>query len=171
MEGNLQNSPKLGCPVDNFDAKYISGDRILQIEYIFCSQMYPNFQSKSKSLQKIYSEAKKAAEDVWKEKEKVLLLKVEQIQLEKRQALEEDWSLMLEKAKPATFQDGKSSPLLAILESQQLKFNELEQELMQKSKEVDEGMELQNKLLHLGVGRLQEELRKKTRSFGGKKIA
>ncbi|KAK2637076.1 hypothetical protein Ddye_031868 [Dipteronia dyeriana] len=46
---------------------------------------------------------------------------------------------MLEKAKPAKVQDGKTSPLLAILESQQLKVNELEQ----KSKEVDEGMELQ----------------------------
>ncbi|KAK1583970.1 hypothetical protein Q3G72_028757 [Acer saccharum] len=25
MEGNLQNSSKLGCPVDDFDTKYISG--------------------------------------------------------------------------------------------------------------------------------------------------
>ncbi|KAK3223976.1 hypothetical protein Dsin_011001 [Dipteronia sinensis] len=56
---------------------------------------------------------------------------------------------MLEKAKPAKVQDGKTSQLLAILESQQLKINELEQDLMQKSKEVDEGMELQNKLLHM----------------------
>ncbi|TXG55797.1 hypothetical protein EZV62_017110 [Acer yangbiense] len=162
MEGSLQNSPKLGCPVDNFDAKYISGlstilvatiqeakDRISQIEYIFCSQIYPNFQSKSKSLQKIYSEAKKAAEDVWKEKENVLLLKIEQLQLEKQQVLEENRSLMFEKEKPAKVQDGKTSQLLAILESQQLKINELELELMQKSKDVDEGMELQNKLLHL----------------------
>ncbi|KAI9169693.1 hypothetical protein LWI28_016239 [Acer negundo] len=162
MEASLQNSPKLGCPVDNFDAKYISGlstilvatiqeakDRISQIEYIYCSQIYPNFRSKSKSLQKIYSEAKKAAEDVWKEKENVLLLKIEQLQLEKQQVLEENRSLMLEKEKPAKVQDGKTSQLLAILESQQLKINELELELMQKSKEVDEGMELQNKLLHL----------------------
>ncbi|KAL5760490.1 hypothetical protein ACOSQ2_019328 [Xanthoceras sorbifolium] len=162
MEGNLQNPPKLGCPGDNFDAKYISGlstilvatiqeakDRISQIEYIFCSQIYPNFQPKSKSLQKIYSEARKVAEDAWKEKENDLLLEIKQLQLEKHQTFEENRSLKLDKAKPAKVQDEKMSQLLAQLDSQQIKINELEQELMQKSKEVDEGMVLQNKLLHL----------------------
>ncbi|XP_044488016.1 protein gamma response 1 isoform X2 [Mangifera indica] len=162
MESHLQASPKLGCPADSNEAKYISGlstilvatiqetkDRISQIEYIFCNQIYPNFQAKSKSLQKIYYEAKKAAEDAWREKEKGLLLELKQLRLEKQQVLEDYQSLKLKMANPSKEQEEEISQLLSKLESQQLKIDELEKERMQKSKEVDEGMELQNKLLHL----------------------
>ncbi|KAG9154343.1 hypothetical protein Leryth_000789 [Lithospermum erythrorhizon] len=88
--GEQQKSPQTGYPAENGDAKYISGlstilvatieeakDRISQIEYIFCSQLYPNFQSKSKSLQKVYYEARKAAEDEYKVNENNLLLQME----------------------------------------------------------------------------------------------
>ena len=81
--------------VDAIEAKYISGlsavmvatiqeakDRISQIEYIFCSQLFPNFQSKSKALEKVYSDARLAASDAWKEKEKDLLSQIEELKVE-----------------------------------------------------------------------------------------
>ncbi|KAA8515698.1 hypothetical protein F0562_018691 [Nyssa sinensis] len=189
MEGDLKKSPQLGYSVDSGDAKYVSGlstilvatiqeakDRISQIEYIFCSQLFPNFQSISKSLQKIYSEASKAAEDAWKEREKDLLIQIEKLQLEKQQVLEENNSLKLETAK---FVNIESPPPNSVCELQQelkqkikevaegrelqqnynlllkkqrslqLEAEELRWQLMKKSKEVDGGMELQNKLLEL----------------------
>lgn len=162
MEGQLQNSPKLGSPTENDDMKYVSGlstilvatiqeakDRISQIEYIFCSQLYPNFQSKSKLLQKIYSEARRAADIKWKKKESDLLLQIERFKLEKEQTLEENQSLKLEIARSTKEHGDKNHELLARLESQQLKFDQLESNLRQKSKEVDEGMKLQNSLLEL----------------------
>ncbi|XP_059643280.1 protein gamma response 1-like [Cornus florida] len=151
MEGDLQRSPQPGYPVDSGDAKYVSGlstilvatiqetkDRISQIEYIFCSQLFPNFQSKSRSLQNIYSEAKKAAEDVWKEKEKELLLQIEKLQLEKQQALEENHYLKKEKAKFVNF-EGQSPNSV----------NKLQVELKQMTEELGEGRELQHSILRL----------------------
>lgn len=86
MEQNPQKLPQLGYPLDIGDAKYVSGlstilvatiqeakDRISQIEYIFCSQLFPNFQSQSKSLQKVYSEATIAAEGGMEKEGKVFL--------------------------------------------------------------------------------------------------
>lgn len=184
MEGHLQNSPKLGNPIDSDDAKYVSGlstilvatiqeakDRISQIEYIFCSQLFPNFQSKSKILQKIYSEARKAAEEVYKEKEKNLRLQIERLQLEKQQGLEENQSLKLEMEKPSKEQEEKINQLLAKIRSQQLKFDELERKLKKKSVEVDEGMELQNRLIQMvqsketaivNTGKQRQEYEEKT---------
>ncbi|XVE76696.1 hypothetical protein DITRI_Ditri13aG0002100 [Diplodiscus trichospermus] len=162
MEGHLQQSPTIGHPVDSDDVKYISGlstilvatiqeakDRISQIEYIFCSQLYPNFQLKSKGLQKIYAEDKKAAEDAWKKKENEFTLQLEKLELEKRQALEQKQSFMLEKEKLLKELEEKMRRLLVKVQSQELKIEELKRELISKSKEVDEGMALQNKLLHL----------------------
>ena len=162
MAGHLPNSPKLGYPVDSGDEKYVSGlstilvatvqeakDRISQIEYIFCSQLYPNFQSKSKSLQKVYFEARKAAEDVWKEKENDLLIQIERLQLEKKQALEENQTLKQEMEKPSKEQEDKTNKLLANIKCQKLEIDQLGLKLKNKSKEVDEGMELHNRLLQL----------------------
>ncbi|XWS35491.1 hypothetical protein CRYUN_Cryun20dG0001900 [Craigia yunnanensis] len=161
-KGHLEQSPKIGLPIDSDDVKYISGlstilvatiqeakDRISQIEYIFCSQLYPNFQLKSKGLQKIYTEAKKAAEDAWKKKENEFTLQLEKLELEKKHALEENQSFMLEKEKLLKEQEEKKRQLLAKIQSRELKIEELKGELILKSKEVDEGMELQNKLLQL----------------------
>jgi splicing factor 4 len=162
MEGHLQNSPKLGNPIDGDDAKYVSGlstilvatiqeakDSISQIEYIFCSQLFPNFQSKSKSLKKIYSEARKTAEEAYKEKEKDLRLQIERIQLERQQCLEENKALKLEMEKPSKEQEEKINQLLDKIRSQDLKIGGLEQKLKNKSEEVDEGMELQNRLIQM----------------------
>lgn len=162
MEGHLQNSPQLGSPTDSDDVKYVSGlstilvatiqeakDRISQIEYIFCSQLFPNFQSKTKLLQKIYSEARRAAEAEWKEQEKELLLQIERLKIEMQQTLEQNQSLKLENERNTKEEGDKMFGLVARLESQQLKVDELELNLREKSKEVDEGMKLQNKLLQL----------------------
>ncbi|CAK9154890.1 unnamed protein product [Ilex paraguariensis] len=145
MDGDLQKSWQLGYPANGGDAKYVSGlstilvatiqeakDRISQIEYIFCSQLFPTFQSKSKSLQQIYSDARKAAEDTWKDKENDLLHQIEKLHLEKEQLLVENQSLKLENAKFVNTE-----------------VQELQRELLQKSKEVDEGMEVQKEFLKL----------------------
>ena len=148
MKGDLECCPKL----ENGDVKYVSGlstilvatiqeakDRISQIEYIFCNQLYPNFQAKSKSLQKIYADA----EGAWKEKEKDLLEQIEKLRVEKQEVVEGN---KVEKEKP----NEKANALLAAtLRNRESRIDELEQEVVKKSKEIDEGMELQNKLLQL----------------------
>ncbi|KAL8062080.1 hypothetical protein ABFX02_02G123400 [Erythranthe guttata] len=214
MESNLQKSPKLGHPADTSDAKYVSGlstilvatiqeakDRISQIEYIFCSQLFPNFQTNFQSLQKILSEAREAAESEYKDKEKDLLLQIEKLQGQKQQVLEENQSLKREKDRYINMEgqscnrfmelqnelkqktdeanevreahqnlqkllESKSSHLhsyertikdleeknsvhLKMQKKLEVDNNELRLELMKKSKEVDEVMELQNKLLQV----------------------
>ena len=190
MEGHVQNSPKLGYPVDSEDDKYLSGlstilvatiqeakDRISQIEYIFCSQLFPNFQSKNKILQKIYFEAKKAAEDAWKEKENDLLIQIERLQLEKQRAFEENQSLKLEMEKPSKEREEKTNELLAKIKCQQIEIDELGLKLKKSSEEVDEGMELQNRLIRLvqekasdvvNKGKQLKEYEKKTNEFHAK---
>ncbi|KAK3019542.1 hypothetical protein RJ639_004330 [Escallonia herrerae] len=151
MEGDLRESPHLGYPVDIADAKYVSGlstilvatiqeakDRISQIEDIFCSQLFPNFQSNSKSIQKIYSEARKFAEGTWKEKEKDLLIQTEKLQFEKQLALEENQSLKLEKAKIEKIESMSPNCI-----------SKLQDELKEKTEDVAEGMEIQCNLLGL----------------------
>lgn len=173
MEGHLQTSPKPVYSTESDDMKYVSGlstilvatiqeakDRISQIEYIFCSQLFPNFQSKSKLLQKIYFEARKAAEVVWKEKENDLLLLIEELKLEKQKALEENGCLKLEKANSMKEQEDEMDNLHAKLRTQQVIIEELELKLMHKSKEVDEGMELQKKLLQLVQSKTSEIVNK-----------
>ncbi|KAJ8565642.1 hypothetical protein K7X08_008218 [Anisodus acutangulus] len=112
MADHPQQSPQTAYSADIPDTKYVSGlstilvatiqeakDRISQIEYIFCSQLFPNFQSNYKSLQLICSEARNAAEISWKEKEKDLLLQMEKMHLEKQKLLQENQSLKMENAK------------------------------------------------------------------------
>ncbi|XP_034703410.1 protein gamma response 1 [Vitis riparia] len=158
MEWNIENSPDRGLPTNSGDIKYLSGlstilvatiqeakDRISQVEYIFCTQLFPNIQSKFK----IYSEAIKTVEDAWKKKENDLLLQIESLKLEKQQALGENQSLKLEKATLLEEKEEKTNPLLTKLQSLEKEVGVLKRELLQKSKEVDEGMELQNKLIQL----------------------
>ncbi|MFQ6667329.1 hypothetical protein Gotur_033392 [Gossypium turneri] len=158
----MEQSPKLGLSVDGNDVKYISGlstilvasiqeakDKISQIEYIFCSQLYPNFQSKCKGLEKIYAEAKKEAEDAWKKKENEFNLLLEELELEKKKVVEENCSFLLEKEKLQKEHEEKMRQLVVKLQSQETKIEELKGELMLKCKEVDEGMELHSKLVQL----------------------
>ncbi|CAO2829753.1 unnamed protein product [Amaranthus hypochondriacus] len=136
-----EKSPQLCPEMESHDTKYVSGfstllvatiqdakDRISQIEYIFCSQLYPNIQQHSKSLQKLYLEARTAAENECKERQTELELQMKQESLEKERALDEC--------------KAEKSRLLA-------RVAELEDKLSQKEKEVDEGMELHAKLLDI----------------------
>ncbi|GAA0151901.1 hypothetical protein LIER_10518 [Lithospermum erythrorhizon] len=64
-------------------------NRISQIEYIFCHQLYPNLQSKSESLHKIYYEERKDAEDEYKVNEKSLLLQTDELREKLKQKTNE----------------------------------------------------------------------------------
>lgn len=141
--------------MESHDTKYVSGlstilvatieeakDRISQIEYIFCSQLYPNIQKCSKSLQKIYSEARSDAENEWKGRQSV---QMKQLFLEKEQALDECKAFKAEKSMLLT------------------RIAELEKKLSSKSKEVDDGLELHAKLLDL--------IKMKTTTLGDKEQA
>ncbi|XP_058208254.1 protein gamma response 1-like [Rhododendron vialii] len=182
MEQNLQKSPQLGHPLDIGDAKYVSGlstvlvatireakDRISQIEYIFCSQLFPNFQSQSKSLQKIYSKATKAAEDEWKKKENHLLLAIENLQHKKKLILEENRSLKLEKSKFVNHEDVFPKKIYELQEELKQLFKK-EGDLKQKIVEVANGGKMQVKLpegpeakaaVQLNMEKIVEELEEK----------
>ena len=136
-----EKAPQLCPEMESHDTKYVSGfstllvamiqdakDSISQIEYIFCSQLYPNFQQHSKSLQKLYLEARTAAENECKERQTEIELQMKQQSLEKEQALDEC--------------KAEKSKLLA-------RVAELEDKLSRKEKEFDEGMELHAKLLDI----------------------
>ncbi|XP_077214825.1 protein gamma response 1 isoform X2 [Tasmannia lanceolata] len=170
MELDLQSSTHLEYSFDNDDSKYFAGlstilvatiqevkDRISQIEFIFCSQLFPNFQLRSKTLHKRLAEARKAAEDDWKEKEKSLLCQIEDLQLQKHhaqgQALNLSTSLEQEKAKLMTNEkllhacETEKTLLLAKLESLEKHGADLQVQLRHKTEEVDKGKEVQEKLL------------------------
>lgn len=148
-------SPKLGYPIDGDNEKVISGlstvlvasiqeakDRISQIEFLFCRKLYPNFQSKSKTLHKFYLEARKSLEEQWKEKENELSLQIEKMRLENERVLEENRLLKAEEAKV-------KEPLEKELHARQLRIEELEREIGRKSEEIDEGLVLHKNLVDL----------------------
>ncbi|XP_074271019.1 protein gamma response 1 [Silene latifolia] len=139
-----EKSPEMGLPVEGNDTKYISGlstilvasiqeakDRISQVEYIFCSQLYPNFQKNSKCAEKLYSEARAVAEDEWKGQVSDLKNQLNGIFVEKEQAIEE--------CKAAQTENVKLLERVAVLEEM----------LATKTKEVDEGSRFHAKLLEV----------------------
>lgn len=141
MEGDLRTSSEQAYHVDGTDTEYISGlstllaatiqetkESVSQIEYLFCKQLFPDFQSK---LKKIYSETKKSAEDEWKKKENDLMVQVKNLQSEKQKIFEENQFLKMENSKI------KKIP------------NDLEEELKRKTKEIAEKRELQKSLREL----------------------
>lgn len=225
IEGHLQKSTKLGHPADSSNAKYVSGlstilvatiqetkDRISQIEYIFCSQLFPKFQQNTQSLQKIYAEAREAAEDAYKENEKDLLLQIKKLQCQNQQVLKDNQLLKLEQAKFINMEnescnrlnelqeelnkktmeanerrevqqnlqkrleskssllhsyekttqelEEKNTMLLKMQKKLEVDTEGLQQELMKKSKEVDDMMELQNKLLEINQSKSSLNLKK-----------
>lgn len=137
QEEKVERSSKAGNFLELDDVKYISGlstilvatiqeakDRISQIEYIFCSQLFPNFQSMTRSLQAIHAEALQSAERVWKEKEDNQMHQIEKMRIDKEQLVQENQSV-------------------------RVRMEQLEHDLVQKIKEVDDGMVLQKKLIQL----------------------
>ncbi|KAG6420220.1 hypothetical protein SASPL_116740 [Salvia splendens] len=225
MECHLQKSPNPGHPAFHSDQKYVSGlstilvatiqetkDRISQIEYIFCSQLFPKFQLNTQSLDMIYSEAREAAEDAYKEKEKDLLVQIKKLQCQNQQLLENNQLLKMEKAQLANRENESRNhfnELQEKLNQQTLEANErravqqnlqkllesksslvhsfentiqeleeknkmrlkmqkkleldtegLQQDLTKKSKELDDTMELQHKLLQVNQSKLSSVLQK-----------
>ncbi|KAE8718737.1 hypothetical protein F3Y22_tig00109992pilonHSYRG00051 [Hibiscus syriacus] len=78
-------------------------------------------------------QAKKGAEDAWKNKENEFNLRLEKLELEKKQVVEENSALLLEKEKLEKEQEGKMRTLL-------------EQELREKTQEVADGKKLAENL-------------------------
>ncbi|XP_042026305.1 protein gamma response 1-like isoform X2 [Salvia splendens] len=118
-------------------------DRISQIEYIFWCQLFPKFQLDTHSLEMKYSEAREAAEDAYKEKEKDLLLQIEKLQKENQTKS----SLILQKENQLNEYEEKTDKLNRKLEEKKSKSNELLLELGEKTEEVEKGKELQGNLL------------------------
>ncbi|XP_058071621.1 protein gamma response 1 [Magnolia sinica] len=172
MEGELQTSPVLDYSIDDDDSKYFAGlstilvatiqevkDRISQIEFIFCSQLFPNFQSRTRSLRKKLVDARKAAEDDWKKKENSLLHQIEELRHEKLLAEEQNQHILAslegEKAKLSNTEqllhmyETEKKELLAKLESleKNREVAELQEQLRQKAEEKDKGKELEEQLL------------------------
>ncbi|KAL4363904.1 hypothetical protein GQ457_04G023840 [Hibiscus cannabinus] len=142
----MEQYPQLGLSIESNDE---AKDKISQIEYIFCSQLYPNFQSKCEGLEKIYAEGKKVAEDAWKKKENEFNFRLEKLELEKKQVVEENHSFKLEEEKLLEEQEEKMRQLGAELQSRETEIEELKGELMLKSKEIDDRMEMNSKLVQL----------------------
>lgn len=171
MEGDLQNSSRLECSIESDDLKYFAGlstilvatiqevkDRISQIEFIFCSQLFPSFQSRSKIFQKSVAEARKAAEDDWRKKESSLLCQIEELQHEKNHAQEQSQQVLTsfewEKAKVKNLEkllfahETEKKLLLAKIESlgKNGEAAVLRELLTQKTEEVAKGKYLEVKL-------------------------
>ncbi|KAJ8748815.1 hypothetical protein K2173_011372 [Erythroxylum novogranatense] len=153
MEKKLSDPTELELEssLDNGDEKYVyelstvlvgtiqdAKDRISQIEYIFCNQLYPIFLSKSKRLQNFCSEAKKQTDDIWRRKENDLLLQIQKLELQMKQVIEENHYLKIGKEK-----------LPEDIRIHQIIIDEHERKLLNKSKEVDEGIDLQVKLQNM----------------------
>ncbi|XP_047060860.1 protein gamma response 1-like [Lolium rigidum] len=112
MEGNALGISVAGCGADaaGDDFKYICGlstilvatiqevkDRVSQMEFIFCTQLFPHIQAKSKLLHARHAEdstATRAAEDEWRKREAGLASQLEELKCGKRRA--EDRLLQLE---------------------------------------------------------------------------
>lgn len=172
MEGDLQSSQELDYSLIDEDLKYFAGlstilvatiqevkDRISQIEFIFCSQLFPSFQSRSKTLQKRLADARKAAEDDFRKKESSLLHQIEELQCEKDHAQEQTQlaitSLEQEQAKVTTYEqllcahESEKKLLLAKLKSIENNGEvvQLQEQLRQKTEEVAKGKDLEEKIL------------------------
>ncbi|KAI4329498.1 hypothetical protein MLD38_027881 [Melastoma candidum] len=110
-------------------------DRISQIEYIFCRQLFPDFLSKSRSL-----------EVACKEQERDLLVQlVDKLKLERQKAVLEGQILrkeLFQLAKEKEELNGKLSIL-------QLQVNNIQCDLKQKIEEIIEGIHHQDELIQL----------------------
>uniref|UniRef100_A0A7N0T6C5 DNA endonuclease activator Ctp1 C-terminal domain-containing protein n=1 Tax=Kalanchoe fedtschenkoi TaxID=63787 RepID=A0A7N0T6C5_KALFE len=141
MEGGGQSRLDIQQLADGEDIKYVSGlstvlvatiqetkDRISLIEHIFCAQLFPNIQTKCKSLQ--------AAEGAWREKESELLVQVEKLRAENQKLTEENNSLR--KAETAKKQEGYIVRLFDSQKSLQHKIDVLELDVKEKSIKIKE---------------------------------
>ncbi|KAI4379298.1 hypothetical protein MLD38_005616 [Melastoma candidum] len=110
-------------------------DRISQIEYIFCRQLFPDFLSKSRSL-----------EVACKEQERDLLVQlVDKLKLERQKAVLEGQILRKELFKLAKEKEELNGKLSIL----QLQVNNIQCDLKQKIEEINEGIHHQDELIQL----------------------
>ncbi|KAJ0988147.1 hypothetical protein J5N97_006503 [Dioscorea zingiberensis] len=172
-EGDMKSLTEFEDSIDLDDSKYLCDlstilvatiqelkDRVSQIEFIFCSQLFPNFQSRSSLLHKRLIQTKKAAEDEWRKKESSLLSQIKDLQLEKQLAQEQvqQLNILLEQSKArlmsteqslSTNESEKKQLLdkMEVLERKEEIISELKEQLRQKSAELAKEKELPVRLL------------------------
>ncbi|KAM0932354.1 putative DNA endonuclease Ctp1, DNA endonuclease RBBP8 [Dioscorea sansibarensis] len=173
MEEDMKSLAEFEHSIGLDDSKHLCGlstilvasiqelkDRVSQIEFIFCSQLFPNFQSRSSLLHKRFIQTKKAAEDEWRKKENSLLSQIEEFRLEKQLAQEQiqQLNILLEEGKrrlmgteqSLSASESEKKQLLdklEVLESKEEIIAALKEQLRQKSTELAKEKELQERLL------------------------
>ncbi|KAF0914194.1 hypothetical protein E2562_027610 [Oryza meyeriana var. granulata] len=163
-----------GVDVAADDFKYISGvstifvaniqevkDRVSQIEFIFCSQLFPHFQAMSKLLQAELADAAKSAKDEWRAREAGLVSQLEELSIGKRHAeektlqlgnsLEEMKGKLADAERLAAKHEVEKKQLLGRLEEEMGKKDEvirrLEREIVEKAADVSRERDAHQRLL------------------------
>ncbi|KAK3134097.1 hypothetical protein QOZ80_6AG0544980 [Eleusine coracana subsp. coracana] len=168
------------------DLKYISGlstilvahiqevkDRVSQIECIFCSQLFPQFQAKSKLTQARVADAVKANEHEWRKREAGLVSQLEELSIGKRLAedkllqlgssLEETKVNLLDAEGLVARHKAEKKQILERLEEEMRKgevIRRLEREIEEKAAEVAREREAHQRLLLQVELKDKEEMRK-----------
>ncbi|CAN6465557.1 unnamed protein product [Victoria cruziana] len=150
-------------------------DRISQIEFIFCSQLFPNFEtelSKYRSLNKRLYQDMKDAEAHWKQKENSLVLIVEDLRREKQEALDEIPQIqasfvqekadlvehfMAEREKLLQAHEEEKNHLLSQVKGLQMNLESIGFIELQLTEEVDRGKKVERKL--------QEQIKEKEKEL------
>ncbi|WOK92587.1 protein gamma response 1 isoform X2 [Canna indica] len=173
MEGNLVTATKIDFSSEADLLKSLSHlstilvatieevkDRVSQMEFIFCGQLFPGFQSTTKSLQRKLVDTSKAAEDEWKKKENVLLEQLKELHGERQRCQEEIQHLHSsfeenktrltcaeQLVKKHELEKGSLMDKLERLMKNEDIVDELKMRLEQKASELSEAKELQKRLL------------------------
>ena len=157
------------------DLKYISGlstilvatiqevkDQVSQMEFIFCSQLFPHIQAKVKLFQARLADAMKANEDEWRKREASLVSQLEELSSGKRQAeerllrvgssLDEMKGKLVDLERLAARHEAEKKQLLGRLEDEMMKGEvvcRLQREIEEKDAEVAREREAHQRLLQL----------------------
>lgn len=155
------------------DLKYISGlstilvatiqevkDQVSQMEFIFCSQLFPHIQAKSKLVQARLADAMKASEAEWRKTEAGLVNQLEEVSRGKMLAeerllqlgtsLEEMKGKLVDSEKLAARHEAEKKQLLGRLEDEMRKgevVRQLQREIEEKATEVIREREAHQRLL------------------------
>uniref|UniRef100_A0ACD5VNX0 Uncharacterized protein n=1 Tax=Avena sativa TaxID=4498 RepID=A0ACD5VNX0_AVESA len=166
MEGKVLGISSSDCGGDaaSDDFKYICGlstilvatiqevkDRVSQMEFIFCSQLFPHIQAKSKLLHARHADdatATRAAEDEWRKREAVLVSQLEELSCGKQRAedrllqlessLEEMKGKLVDAARLASEHDAEKKQLLGRLEELNCGKRGVEDRLLQLESSLEE---------------------------------
>ncbi|CAL5041947.1 unnamed protein product [Urochloa decumbens] len=155
------------------DLKYISGlstilvatiqevkDQVSQMEFIFCSQLFPHIQAKAKLAQARLADVMKASEDEWRKREASLMSQLEELSSGKRQAeerllrmgssFEEMKGKLADSEQLAARHEAEKKQLLGRLEDEMRKgevVRQLQREIEEKAAEVTREREAHQRLL------------------------